>query len=71
MSEPRHYGAMAVAIALELWVKRKMRVKAAWTPGVMMRAAESYTGEKFRARDYAGAARKLRELVELSRKTVV
>lgn len=36
-----------------------------------MRAAESYTGEKFRARDYAGAARKLRELVELSRKTVV
>ena len=53
--------ALVVASALNLYAKTGMSVNRAYTPKNMMATAESILGKKFKARDYAGAAKALRE----------
>jgi len=57
--------AMAViASALRLYAKTGMKANRAYTPKAMMKAAESHTGLKFKARDYIGAAEALEAKVQ-------
>jgi len=58
------YGALVMAKALELYAKTGMRVNRAYTPSAMMRTAQNVTGKKFKARDYVGAAKALREFAD-------
>lgn len=59
MTHPRVYQMMAVASALRLYAKTKMRVNKTYTPKAMMKTAEWLTGESFALRDYVGAAEAL------------
>lgn len=61
--DPQAYRVVVIVQALELYARTGMRVNRAYTPSAMMRAAAEITGRHFRARDYLGAARALREMV--------
>jgi hypothetical protein len=56
------YQCLVIASALKLYAKTGMKAARAYTPANMIRAAEAMTGQKFRARDYMGAANALRAL---------
>jgi len=55
---------LTIAKALEVYADTGMIVNRQYTPRNMMRTAEQLTGEKFKLRDYKGAAAALRALVE-------
>lgn len=50
------YRASAIASALRFYARTGMQANRAYTPSAMMKAAAQITGQKFKARDYAGAA---------------
>jgi hypothetical protein len=50
------FGMLTLASGLRLYAKTGMQPNRAYTPTAMMRAASTYTGQKFKARDYLGAA---------------
>lgn len=50
------YRAAAIASGLRLYAKSGMKPNRAWTPTAMLRAASEITGQKFKPRDYLGAA---------------
>jgi hypothetical protein len=50
------YRMTVIASALRLYAKTGMKVNAAYTPKAMMATAAALTGQKFKARDYLGAA---------------
>lgn len=50
------FGMLTLASALRLYAKTRMQVNRAYTPTAMLRAASTYTGQKFKARDYLAAA---------------
>lgn len=58
------FGAIVVASGLEMYAKLGIRPNRHYTPGKMMKAAETITGKKFKSRDYVGAARAIRQWVE-------
>lgn len=58
------FRALAVANALDLYHRTRIRANTAYTPKNMMRVATEITGQWFRARDYEGAAAALREWVK-------
>lgn len=58
------YVALTVARALDLYAKTGMKVNRAYTPKNMMATATKLTGQKFKARDYAGASKALRDYAQ-------
>lgn len=54
------YRATVIGHALAFYAKTGMRMNCAYTPSAMMRAATEITGQKFKARDYVGAAEALK-----------
>lgn len=54
----------ALATGLRLYAKTGIKPNRAWTPKAMMAAAERHTGQKFRSRDYEGAAAALSAKVQ-------
>ena len=52
----RIYQMMVIAAALRLFAKSGLKVNRNYTPNAMMRAATHLTGQRFKARDYVGAA---------------
>lgn len=50
------FGMAVLASSLRLYAKTGIRPNRAYTPKRMMQAAEAYLGQKFKARDYLGAA---------------
>lgn len=58
------YAAIVVAKGLEVYAKTGMKLNRAYTPANMMAQAARVTGKKFKARDYLGAAKALREYAE-------
>jgi hypothetical protein len=59
------YRALVIASGLRLYAKTGIRPNAAYTPKAMMAAAEGLLGQKFKARDYLGAAKALSTFAEL------
>lgn len=56
--------AMAVMVsALRLYAKTGIRANRAYTPKAMIECATRWTGHKFKARDYEGAARALEQKI--------
>jgi hypothetical protein len=55
------YRATVIASGLKFYAKTGMKVNKAYTPSAMMKAATEITGQKFKARDYLGAADALTE----------
>lgn len=55
------YQATVIASGLDLYRKTGMKPNRAYTPKAMMATAAAITGKKFKARDYEGAAKALRE----------
>lgn len=64
------FAMAAVASALRFYASTGMRVNRAYTPKVMMRYAEQYTGKKFKARDYLGAADALSAKVQAEKERI-
>ena len=64
------YVAITLESGLKLWSKHKILPNRMWTPKAMMLKASAITGQKFKARDYEGAAMALRRWIE-ERKTNV
>lgn len=64
-----------LASALKLYAETGMKANRAYTPKAMMDAAARWTGQKFKSRDYVGAAKAValkaddtqREFVEVRR----
>lgn len=56
--------AIVIAHGLEVYAQTGMKVNRAYTPRNMIKAATEITGKKFKARDYLGAAKALREFAE-------
>lgn len=54
------FQAIVIASALELYAATGMKANSAYTPRNMMAAATRITGQKFKPRDYLGAAEALR-----------
>lgn len=61
MIDPQAYQRLVIARALEFYARTGTKVNTAYTPKNMMAAAARLTGKTFKARDYAGAAKALRE----------
>lgn len=60
------YAMTVLASGLRLYAKTGMKPNRAYTPKAMMAAAEMHTGQKFKARDYLGAAEALTTLARAS-----
>jgi len=58
------YAMTVLASGLRLYAKTGMQPNRAYTPKAMMSAAERYTGRKFKARDYEGAAQALKDAAQ-------
>lgn len=56
------FAMTALASGLTMYAKHKMIPNRNYTPKAMMDAAAQYTGKKFKARDYLGAAQALRDM---------
>lgn len=54
----------ALASGLMLYARSGLRPNRMWPPRAMMAAAERHTGQKFKARDYVGAAEALSAKVQ-------
>lgn len=64
-SGTRVFQALAVARGLDSYAKHGMLMNRMWTPKNMIETAKSITGNnKLKGRDYAGAAKALREWAE-------
>jgi hypothetical protein len=50
------FAMAAIASGLRLYAATGMKPNRAYTPSAMMQAAERYTGQTFKKRDYLGAA---------------
>jgi hypothetical protein len=55
------YQAVVIATALKMYATTGMRANSAYSPTAMLRRASEITGQKFRPRDYMGAAEALRK----------
>ena len=55
------YQATVIASALTYYSRTNVPINRAYTPKNMMATAERITGQKFKRRDYLGAAKALRE----------
>lgn len=64
------FQCLTIASGLNMYRKHKMIPNRAYTPKAMMAAAERITGQKFKARDYEGAANALRALAEETRNEI-
>ena len=53
---PELYQAFAIKQGLQFYAKTGMKINRLYTPKNMIRMAEKITGQKFKARDYMGAA---------------
>jgi len=62
--ETSRFQLLAIASGLEFYEKTGMKVNRAYTPKNMMFMAEKLTGQKFKARDYLGAAKALRAMLD-------
>ena len=62
--DPATYQRLAIASALRLYAKHGIRANRSYTPKAMMATAERLTGQKFRPRDYLGAAEALNPRLE-------
>ncbi len=62
--EVNAYQCIVVAKALRFYAKTRMQVNRAYTPKNMMLTAEKLTGQKFKARDYLGAAAALEAMTQ-------
>jgi hypothetical protein len=60
----RKYQAMVIAQALEFYADTGMKVNKDYTPTKMLHMAGKITGVYFEARDYRGAAKRLRQWAE-------
>jgi hypothetical protein len=58
-SDVRIFQALAIAQGLKLYARTGMRINRAYTPKNMMAVAAQLTGQRFKARDYLGAAQAL------------
>lgn len=56
--------AISLKSGLSLYAKTGMRPNRMWTPKAMMAKASEITGQKFKARDYAGAIEALGTWIE-------
>lgn len=63
----RFYAAIHVKQALLLYSRTKMLMTRNATPTVLLRAAESYTGHKYKRGAYAEAAKDLSDWIETMR----
>lgn len=61
MIDPNTYQRLAIASALEVYAKHKMRVNRAYTPTNMLKTASRLTGKTFKRGEYLKAAAALRE----------
>lgn len=61
-SAVQKYQQLVIAKALEVYAKTGMKVNRDYTPKNMMAMATKITGKKFKARDYLGAAKALRDI---------
>lgn len=52
----RMHQLLAIKVGLRAYAKHGLRVNRMYTPKRMMEMAAKLTGQKFKARDYAGAA---------------
>lgn len=66
MTGPEALQALAVSSALRLYAKTGIKANTAYTPTAMMRVVTQLTGKTFKSRDYLGAAKALKQLVEIS-----
>jgi hypothetical protein len=56
------YVQLVIAKALDIYADTGMKVNRQYTPAKMMAMATKITGKKFKARDYKGAAKALRDI---------
>lgn len=61
------FRAAVIASALGLYRTTGMKANRAYTPKAMMAAAAEITGKTFKARDYEGAEKTLREWVKVQK----
>ena len=66
-SNPYVYQALAIAKGLETYARFKMKMNRAWTPSAMMWTAAKLTGQDFAPRDYLGAAKALRQAIDMGK----
>lgn len=64
------FAAITLASALEMYGRSGMKANRAYTPKAMIAKATEYTGKKFKARDYLGAAQAVREWAQALRATI-
>lgn len=64
------YAMAVLASGLHLYAKTGIKPNRAYTPSAMMKAAAQYTGQKFKARDYEGAAAALFHRVQAEKERI-
>jgi len=64
------FQCLTIASGLDMYRKFKMMPNRNYTPKAMMDAASRITGQKFKARDYEGAAIALRALAEKTKNEI-
>lgn len=57
--DPATYQRLVIASALRLFALHGIRANRSYTPKAMMAMAQRITGQKFKPRDYLGAAEAL------------
>lgn len=62
------YVAASLRTGLRLYARTGIKPNRDWTPKNMMTMAAKITGQKFKARDYNGAAEALQEFIDKSPK---
>ena len=61
---PYIYQALVIAKGLEVYARTGMKLNSSYKPASMMKTASAITNQRFRARDYLGAAKALRDWVD-------
>ena len=61
---PQHFSALAIASAIDLYVRTGLRANTSYSPTNMLRAAKQITGKEFKRNQLADAAIALRAYVE-------
>ena len=64
------FACKVLASGLRLYAKTGMQPNRAYTPTKMLKAAETYTGQKFKRGEYEKAAQALTELADASAKAL-
>lgn len=65
------FAAITVAVALRLYRETGIKASRSYTPKAMIAFAERTTGQKFKARDYAGAETALRAWIDVAKAKAV